>query len=144
MKYSFLIRNKAVFRTASGTAGSYITGTVSWKNGCQNLEENTGGVNIKMYKLVGICIFEGKIFDVNEIVFIFTLHNLLWLCPAFGGVFSSPEPKARVSYCHSAPSVVRPSVRPSSGVRPASVVVRKLSHFQLLLPNRLMDFDETW
>ena len=25
--------------------------------------------------------------------------------------FSSPEPKARVSYCHSAPSVVRPSVR---------------------------------
>ena len=29
-------------------------------------------------------------------------------------IFSSPEPKARVSYCHSAPSVVRPSV-----VRPA-------------------------
>ena len=29
--------------------------------------------------------------------------------------FSSPEPKARVSYCHSAPSVVRPS--PSSSVR---------------------------
>ena len=27
--------------------------------------------------------------------------------------FSSPEPKAQVSYCHSAPSVVRPSVRPS-------------------------------
>ena len=30
-------------------------------------------------------------------------------------LFSSPEPKARVSYCHSAPSVVRPSavvVRP--------------------------------
>ena len=26
-------------------------------------------------------------------------------------VFSSPEPKAQVSYCHSAPSVVRPSVR---------------------------------
>ena len=25
-------------------------------------------------------------------------------------IFSSPEPKARVSYCHSAPSVVRPSV----------------------------------
>ena len=29
------------------------------------------------------------------------------------GFFSSPEPKAQVSYCHSAPSVVRPSVRPS-------------------------------
>ena len=55
-------------------------------------------------------------------------------------LFSSPEPKARVSYCHSAPSVVRPSVRPSSSV----VVVRKLSHFRLLLQNRLMDFDETW
>ena len=25
------------------------------------------------------------------------------------GIFSSPEPKAQVSYCHSAPSVVRPS-----------------------------------
>ena len=38
----------------------------------------------------------------------------------FAGVmllFSSPEPKAQVSYCHSAPSVVRrPSVRPSSSV----------------------------
>ena len=34
--------------------------------------------------------------------------------------------------------------RPSS-VRPSVVVVvRKLSHFQLLLQNRLMDFDETW
>ena len=55
-------------------------------------------------------------------------------------LFSSPELKAQVSYCHSAPSVVRPSLvvcRPS-------VVVRKLSHFQLLLQNRLMDFDETW
>ena len=43
-------------------------------------------------------------------------------------IFSSPEPKAQVSYCHSAPSVVRPSVHPLS-------VVRKLSHFQLLLWN---------
>ena len=31
----FLIQNRAVFRTATGTAGSYVTGTVSWKNGCQ-------------------------------------------------------------------------------------------------------------
>ena len=41
----------------------------------------------------------------------------------WGRVFSSPEPKAQVSYCHSAlsvvrPSVVRPSVRPSV-VRPS-------------------------
>ena len=49
-------------------------------------------------------------------------------------VFSSPEPKARVSYCHSAPSVVRPSVRPSVN----------FSLFRLLLQNRWMDFDETW
>ena len=56
--------------------------------------------------------------------------------------FSSPEPKAQVSYCHRAPSVVRPSVRRRPSVRPSSV--RKLSHFQLLLQNRLMDFDETW
>ena len=38
-----------------------------------------------------------------------------------GLFFSSPEPKAQVSYCHSAPSVVRPSVRPSSSVRPSGV-----------------------
>ena len=34
--------------------------------------------------------------------------RLCILCPG-QIVFSSPEPKARVSYCHSAPSVVRPS-----------------------------------
>ena len=82
------------------------------------------------------------------------MHVVGWTCVVyeqfeFGGsdvivLFSSPEPKAQVSYCHSAPSVVRPSV-----VRPSVVVrrrpsVRKLSHFQLLLQNRLMDFDETW
>ena len=44
---------------------------------------------------------------------------------------SSPEPKAQVSYCHSAPSVVRPSVR-------------KLSHFLLLLWNHWTEFNETW
>ena len=59
---------------------------------------------------------------------------------AYFHVFSSPEPNAQVSYCHSAPSVVRPSVHRG----PSVVVVRKLSHFQLLLQNRLMDFDETW
>ena len=52
-------------------------------------------------------------------------------------LFSSPEPKAQVSYCHSAPSVVRPSVRPAS-------VVRKLSHFRLLLWNGWTEFNETW
>ena len=46
-----------------------------------------------------------------------------------------------MSYCHSAPSVVRPSVCPS--VRP-SVVRRKLSHFRLLLWNRWTEFNETW
>ena len=53
--------------------------------------------------------------------------------------FSSPEPKARVSYCHSASSVHLPSVRLS--IRPSGV---NFSHFQLLLQNRLIDFDETW
>ena len=42
-------------------------------------------------------------------------------------LFSSPEPKAQVSYCHSALSVVRPSVvRPSS-----SVVVRPSVNFHI-------------
>ena len=53
----------------------------------------------------------------------------------YSRVFSSPEPKARVSYCHSAPSVIRPSV-----VRPSV----NFSHFRLLLQNHWMDFDETW
>ena len=38
------------------------------------------------------------------------------LFDAFLTLLSSPEPKARVSYCHSAPSVVRPSVVRPSGV----------------------------
>ena len=54
-------------------------------------------------------------------------------------LFSSPEPKARVSYCHSAPSVVRPSV-----VRRRPSVRRKLSHFWLLLWNHWTEFNETW
>ena len=41
-------------------------------------------------------------------------------------IFSSPEPKARVSYCHSAPSVVRPC-----GVN--------FSHFRLLLIRPVAD-----
>ena len=35
-KYSFLIRIRATFRTAIGTAISYVTYAASWKNGCQN------------------------------------------------------------------------------------------------------------
>ena len=71
------------------------------------------------------------------------IHISYWVFFFGGGgilvirtVFSSPESKAQVSYCHSASSV-----RPSSS---SSVVRRKLSHFRLLLQNRLMDFDETW
>ena len=46
-----------------------------------------------------------------------------------------------MSYCHSAPSVVRPSVRLS--VRPSSVR-RKLSHIRLLLWNHWTEFNKTW
>ena len=53
-------------------------------------------------------------------------------------LFRAQEPKAPVTYCDHALSVVcRPSVRPS--VRPLNYL-----HFQLLLQNRLMDFDESW
>ena len=45
----------------------------------------------------------------------------------FFSLFSSPEPKAQVSYCHSVASGIR---------RPASVVVVvNFSHFKLLLQN---------
>ena len=41
-----------------------------------------------------------------------TKYLLIWHKISYisNGLFSSPEPKAQVSYCHSAPSVVRPSV----------------------------------
>ena len=41
--------------------------------------------------------------------------------------FSSPEPKAQVSYC-----------------RPFSSVVRNFLHFHLLLENSWLDFNQTW
>ena len=50
------------------------------------------------------------------------------------GLFRAQEPKAPVTYCDHALSGVRPSVR-----RPLVNF-----HFQLLLQNCLMDFDETW
>ena len=61
-------------------------------------------------------------------------------------VFSSPEPKARVSYCRPFSSVVR---RASCVVRRASSVVRRASsvnflHFHLLLENAWLDFNQTW
>ena len=31
-----VFKNRAVFRTAAGAAGSYVTLVASWKNGCQN------------------------------------------------------------------------------------------------------------
>ena len=49
---------------------------------------------------------------------------------AYGVFISSPEPKARVSYCHSAPSVVRPS----------SSSVRKLFTFSTSSPKPLDGF----
>ena len=54
----------------------------------------------------------------------------------YAPLFSSPEPKALVSYCHSAPSVVRPSVRRPS-VRPS---VRKLFTFSTSSPEPLDGF----
>ena len=33
--YIYNLSNRAVFRTAAGAAGSYVTYVSSWKNGCQ-------------------------------------------------------------------------------------------------------------
>ena len=54
-------------------------------------------------------------------------------------LFSSPEPKARVSYCRPFSSVVR---RASSVVRRPSSV--NFLHFHLLLENAWLDFNQTW
>ena len=63
------------------------------------------------------------------------LQYLCFQCVFCIQVFRAQEPKAPVTYCDHALSGVRPSpVR-----RPLNYL-----HFQLLLQNRLMDFDETW
>ena len=68
--------------------------------------------------------------NYGEVHFIVT-HVTLVRC----SIFRAQEPKAPVTYCDHALSVVcRPSV-----VRPLDYL-----HFHLLLQNRLMDFDETW
>ena len=56
-----------------------------------------------------MCISCGKTFLLETKIF-----YLVTLTLTFDLLFSSPESKAQVSYCHSAPFVVRPSVvRPS-------------------------------
>ena len=78
------------------------------------------------------------------------IFSIFWVKIRDFNLFREQEPKAPVTYCDHALSGVR---RPSSVVRRLSSVVRRLSsvcrpldylHFQLLLQNRLMDFDETW
>ena len=74
---------------------------------------------------------------------VFAIKNIKQLFSTF---FRAQEPKAPVTYFDHAlsgvcrpSSVCRPSVRLSSVCRPLDYL-----HFQLLLQNRLMDFDETW
>ena len=62
-----------------------------------------------------------------------TLTYILHLTEYEEILFRAQEPKAPVTYCDHALSVVRPSVCPLDNL-----------HFQLILQNRLMDFDETW
>ena len=69
------------------------------------------------------------IFDILLLVNSLKAYPYICLC-SLASTFSSPEPKARVSYCPS--SVRRPSVR------------RKLPHFRLLLWNRWTESNETW
>ena len=61
------------------------------------------------------------------------IHGIYAFVPHQGyfSLFSSPEPKARVSYC-----------RPSCVVRRASSV--NFLHFHLLLENAWLDFNQTW
>ena len=65
----------------------------------------------------------GGLTSSTKLEFCSNSHNL---------VFSSPEPKAQVSYCRPFSSVVR---------RPSSV---NFLHFHLLLENAWLDFNQTW
>ena len=101
----------------------------------RNIKENTYKVYWKKYTSMQLSYGVKKWFFYNKIWQKYVKYYKMktWT------FFSSPEPKARVSYCHSAPSVVRPSV--VVVVRPSGV---NFSHYRLLLQNRLIDFDETW
>ena len=81
---------------------------------------------------------------LNFCILQFVLAGIMPLWNLLGPMlFSSPEPKAQVSYCQSAPSVVRPSVRPSvrrRRRRPSSSSVRKLFTFSTSSPKPLDGF----
>ena len=81
-----------------------------------------GATFTKLTPAVHLDVYPWPIFHAS-----LTIVRKKWL-----SLFSSPEPKAQVSYCHSAPSVVRPSVRPSS--------VRKLFTFSTSSPEPLDGF----
>ena len=101
------------------------------------------------YKLYAIILLFRivMIFFLLLCIDMFTVHmdpNVVGSSPGTGthkkiSSFLAHLSKAQVSYCHSDPSVVRPSS--SSSVRPSGV---NFLHFRLLLQNRLKDFDETW
>ena len=70
-------------------------------------------------------------------------HNNTWVEPLAGNCTTSStwQREQRLKWA------IVIAHRPSSSVRLSVVVrpsVRKLSHFQLLLQNRLIDLDETW
>ena len=118
------------------------TWTVSSSKGCSHFTDITRPWGVGQGQNVGLRNFCHNWTLLPPGASVFHKHMSSFFRSDCQTVFSSPEPKARVSYCHSAPSVVRSSVRPSSVVvRPCGV---NFSHFRLLLQNCLMDFDETW
>ena len=108
----------------------------------------TSGIRWKIFATFILCFIAGEChgsvnITINKCTCAWPAQKIYrgiliaWICRIY--LFSSPEPKARESYCHSAPSVVRPSVvvrRRPSGVN--------FSHFWLLLWNRWREFNETW
>ena len=107
------------------------------RDSCEYASSNPGkhGSPCRIREKSILTTFKWKVCVLNDIQLKWYLHHcvglklnfqviyLFWcLAPPvrwFWDVFSSPEPKARVSYCHSASSVVRPS-----SVRRLSVVRR--------------------
>ena len=96
------------------------------------------GINYAELLYLPLYLFDVKQTEkTTSLKYWWRIHETFSILP----LFSSPEPKARVSYCHSAPSVVRPSVRrrPSVVVRPSSVW-RKLFTFSTSSPEPLDGF----
>ena len=114
-----------------------------------NLASTFAHAYLQLVHCIHLCIHTrtcNRLFGANVLVqrHLYTCRYMYVKVTGLSCVFSSPEPKARVSYCRPFSSVVRrPSCvvrRPSCVVRRPSSVVRKLFTFSSSSWKRMVGF----